>query len=105
MKLSIYKRTDDGEISYHGAQSFTSPVEFFKKVFVKTALPPEEMTVIDPKWPDRCVTWRGQWGYAGGPAKLKLRQINLTDEQVELAKSIGDGNISEGVRLALALFE
>ncbi len=34
--------------------------------------------------------------------KRKNRVVTLSDETVSMAKDIGDGNISEGVRVAVA---
>lgn len=104
MQLSVYKRTPEGEISYLGHRLYDRESDFFKSIYGKASMPAEETQVLPKEWPDRLVTWRGMWGCAGGNSKLKLRQVNLTDEQVEIAKQIGSGNISEGIRVALEVF-
>lgn len=44
----------------------------------------------------------------GRPRKMAVRlevRVNLTPEDVEIAKKLGDGNISEGIRRALRMAE
>jgi hypothetical protein len=104
MKLGLYKRDENGEITYHGLREADSAKAMMKMIYFKKPMPAQELQVLPKGWPDRAVTWFGRWGAGGNMSKLKLRQVNLTDEQVEVAKSIGDGNISEGIRIALSAF-
>lgn len=108
MKLSIYHRNSEGKITYHGPHEWKTPACFIAACYPKK-LPHEiEMCVLQKLptgWPDKAAHWSGEWGYAIQVARPKLRAVNLTDDQVEVAKQIGSGNISEGIRIALRVVE
>lgn len=104
MIFAIYKRTASGQVSFHGLSDFDS-VEAFIQCHDLGAFGTQP-SCLSHEWPDRDLVWCGPVGYAlRNSGKLKMRQVNLTDHQVKRAKEIGGGNVSEGIRMALSLFE
>lgn len=104
MILAIYRKTPLGQLSFHGVSTFETIDCFIQGSGLRAFTPTRDSLSAD--WPDRDVTWLGAVGYAiRNSGKLKMRQVNLTDDQVARAKEIGGGNVSEGIRIALGLFE
>lgn len=104
MILAIYRRTAVGQVSFHGLSDFDSVEAFIKAHHLESF--GTQPDCLSAEWPDRELVWCGLVGYAlRNSGKLKMRQVNLTDNQVKRAKEIGCGNVSEGIRTALSLFE
>lgn len=104
MIFAIYKRTPSGQVSFHGLSDFDSVDAFI--TYHAVGVFGTQPDCLSAEWPDREVVWCGTVGYAlRNSGKLKMRQVNLTDDQVKRAKEIGSGNVSEGIRMALSLFE
>lgn len=108
MDLAIYHRNSEGKTVFHGLHKWPTPAAFLSACYPNTEpanWPPIQLEKLQSGWPDKAAHWCGQWGYAIQIPKPKLRGVNLTDEQVETAKQIGSGNISEGIRIALRVVD
>ena len=108
MQLAIYNRDESGKVVFHGLHNWPTPGAFIAACYPN--LPPHEVPAarlekLKGGWPDKAVHWAGKWGFAVQVPKPKLRGVNLTDEQVEVARGLGSGNISEGIRVALRVVE
>lgn len=103
MLFAIYRKNEKG-LSFHGVETQGSRDALLRRYGVVGSSTGTD--TLSAEWPDRSVEWFGEFGYAvRDSGKLKMRQINLTDDQVEVAKTLGGGNVSAGIRLALSAFE
>lgn len=105
MKLAIYYQQENGGIVYHGIKTWPSAVAFIQACYPEGAPVEAQLRKLPPDWPDNSAYWVGNWGYSPQTEKPKFRGVCLTDDEVAIAKDLGVGNMSKGIRLALQVIE